>query len=86
VAQGNAGVNLEPHAEGDMGARSMTQTLTSTDESTRAKDRHFEPINVPRWNIAAAIHPDRDLHRKWHKSVRCRQARLAFTLASYNAG
>jgi membrane-bound lytic murein transglycosylase MltF len=85
-AQGIAESNLEPQAESHVGARGIMQILPSTYEEIREKNPHFEHINDPRWNIAAAIYYDRDLYRKWHKSVRRKDERLAFTFASYNAG
>ncbi len=84
-AQGIAESGLKPTAKSPMGALGIMQILPATYEEIREKNPHFTHIEEPRWNIAAGIYYDRMLYRKWKKGLPTEE-RLAFALASYNAG
>ena len=84
-AQGIAESGLKPDARSPVGAQGIMQILPSTYAEIREKNPHFTHIEEPRWNIAAGIYYDRMLYRKWKKGLPTEE-RLAFALASYNAG
>jgi len=84
-AQGIAESGLNPQANSVVGALGIMQILPATYAEIKEKNPHFTHIKVPRWNIAAGIFYDRMLYRKWKKGLPTEQ-RLAFALASYNAG
>lgn len=84
-AQGIAESGLKPDARSPVGARGIMQILPATYEEIREKNPHFTHIEEPRWNIAAGIFYDRMLYRKWKKGLPTEE-RLAFAMASYNAG
>lgn len=84
-AQGIAESGLRADAVSPRGAKGIMQILPATYAEIRKKNPHFTRIDQPRWNIAAGIYYDRMLYRKWKKGLPT-QERLAFALASYNAG
>ena len=84
-AQGIAESGLKPDALSPVGAKGIMQILPSTYAEIREKNPHFTHIEEPRWNIAAGIYYDRMLYRKWKKGLPTEE-RLAFAMASYNAG
>ncbi|MET0002629.1 MAG: transglycosylase SLT domain-containing protein [Candidatus Thiodiazotropha sp.] len=84
-AQAIAESGLKPTAKSPAGAKGIMQILPATYEEIKEDNPHFTLINEPRWNIAAGIYYDRKLYRKWKKGLPTEQ-RLAFALASYNAG
>ena len=84
-AQGIAESGLDPDAQSPVRAIGIMQILPATYEEIREKNPHFTHIGEPRWNIAAGIYYDRMLYRKWKKGLPTEE-RLAFALASYNAG
>ncbi|MCU7796844.1 MAG: transglycosylase SLT domain-containing protein [Candidatus Thiodiazotropha sp. (ex Semelilucina semeliformis)] len=84
-AQGIAESGLQPDASSSAGAKGIMQILPATYEDIRDKNPHFTNIDEPRWNIAAGIYYDRMLYRKWKKGLPTEE-RLAFAMASYNAG
>ncbi len=84
-AQGIAESGLKPDAQSPVGAKGIMQILPSTYAEIREKNPHFTHIEEPRWNIAAGIYYDRMLYRKWKKGLPTEE-RLAFAMASYNAG
>ena len=84
-AQGIAESGLRPRAKSPAGALGIMQIMPATYAEIKRKNPHFQSIDEPRWNIAAAIYYDRQLFRKWKKGVSGRE-RLQFTFASYNAG
>ncbi|MCU7843602.1 MAG: transglycosylase SLT domain-containing protein [Candidatus Thiodiazotropha sp. (ex Monitilora ramsayi)] len=84
-AQGIAESGLQPDASSTAGAKGIMQILPATYEDIRSKNPHFTHIDEPRWNIAAGIYYDRMLYRKWKKGLPTEE-RLAFAMASYNAG
>jgi membrane-bound lytic murein transglycosylase F len=84
-AQGIAESGLKPDAQSPMGAMGIMQILPTTYVEIREKNPHFTQIEEPRWNIAAGIYYDRMLYRKWKRGLPTEE-RLAFAMASYNAG
>jgi membrane-bound lytic murein transglycosylase F len=84
-AQGIAESGLKEDALSVMGAKGIMQILPTTFEEIRSRNPHFTQIEEPRWNIAAGIFYDRMLYRKWKKGLPTEE-RLAFAMASYNAG
>ncbi|MEN8178461.1 MAG: transglycosylase SLT domain-containing protein [Pseudomonadota bacterium] len=84
-AQGIAESGLSPKANSPVGAIGLMQIMPATYAEIKEKNPHFTQIEEPRWNIAAGIYYDRMLYRKWKKGLPTEQ-RLAFALASYNAG
>ena len=84
-AQGIAESGLSPEASSPVGALGIMQIMPATYREIKEKNPHFTNIKEPRWNIAAGIFYDRMLYRKWKKGLPTEQ-RLAFAMASYNAG
>jgi membrane-bound lytic murein transglycosylase F len=84
-AQGIAESGLNPEARSPAGAKGIMQILPATYAEIQQDNPHFTRIDEPRWNIAAGIFYDRKLYRKWKGGLPTEQ-RLAFALASYNAG
>ncbi|MEW8505554.1 MAG: transglycosylase SLT domain-containing protein [Candidatus Thiodiazotropha sp.] len=84
-AQGIAESGLQPNAKSPAGAKGIMQILPATYDEIQQDNPHFTRIDEPRWNIAAGIYYDRKLYRKWKGGLPTEQ-RLAFALASYNAG
>ncbi len=84
-AQGIAESGLNPKARSPAGAEGIMQILPATYAEIQQDNPHFTRIDEPRWNIAAGIYYDRKLYRKWKEGLPTEQ-RLAFALASYNAG
>ena len=84
-AQGIAESGLNADASSAVGAKGIMQIMPATYTEIKEKNPHFTSIDEPRWNIAAGIFYDRMLYRKWKKGLPTEQ-RLAFALASYNAG
>jgi len=84
-AQGIAESGLDPKASSAAGAKGIMQILPATYEEIKQDNPHFVNIDDPRWNIAAGIYYDRMLYRKWKKGLPTEE-RMAFALASYNAG
>ncbi len=84
-AQGIAESGLNPKANSPAGALGIMQIMPETYAEIKEKNPHFTQIEEPRWNIAAGIYYNRMLYRKWKKGLPTEQ-RLAFALASYNAG
>ena len=84
-AQGIAESGLRPNAKSSAGAKGIMQILPTTYAEIKEDNPHFTRIDEPRWNIAAGIYYDRKLYRKWKKGLPTEE-RLAFALASYNAG
>jgi membrane-bound lytic murein transglycosylase F len=84
-AQGIAESGLRPSANSPVGALGIMQIMPATYAEIKEKNPHFTHIKEPRWNIAAGIFYDRMLYRKWQKGLPT-QERLAFAMASYNAG
>lgn len=77
--------NLNPKARGPSGGRGIMQVLPSTFEEIRGKNPHLVDVDDPKWNIAAGIYYDRQMYRQWNRDLPFGE-RLAFALASYNAG
>ena len=84
-AQGIAESGLDPKARSGVGAKGIMQIMPATFAEIQDKNPHFTNIDEPRWNIAAGIYYDRLQFRKWKEGLPS-QERLAFALASYNAG
>lgn len=84
-AQGIAESGLRQKANSPVGAKGIMQIMPATYAEIKEKNPHFTNIEDPRWNIAAGIFYDRMLYRKWKKDLPTQQ-RLAFAMASYNAG
>ncbi|MES9940017.1 MAG: transglycosylase SLT domain-containing protein [Candidatus Thiodiazotropha sp. 6PLUC2] len=84
-AQGIAESGLRPGASSPAGAKGIMQILPGTYAEIKEDNPHFTHIDEPRWNIAAGVYYDRMLYRKWKKGLPTEE-RLAFALASYNAG
>lgn len=84
-AQGIVESGLRAHAKSDRGAAGVMQVLVSTFDEVWRDHRLPPGITEPRWNVGAGIAYDRYLYDRWQTRVPASQ-RLAFTLASYNAG
>ena len=84
-AQGIAESGLSPKANSPVGAVGIMQIMPATFAEIQDKNPHFSNIDETRWNIAAGIYYDRLQFRKWKQGLPS-QERLAFALASYNAG
>jgi membrane-bound lytic murein transglycosylase F len=84
-AQGIAESGLDPAARSAAGAKGIMQIMPGTFAEIRKDNPHFQNIEDPHWNIAAAIYYDRKLYRRWLKRLP-KEERLDFTFASYNAG
>lgn len=84
-AQGIAESGLNPRVKSSAGAKGIMQILPATFREIQDRNPHFTNIDDPRWNIAAGIYYDRLQFRKWKKGLPSEQ-RIAFALASYNAG
>ena len=85
-AQGMAESNLNPTARSYVGARGIMQLMPATYNAISSKNREFQAIDDPEWNIAAGILHDRYLWRYWEKEVPDERERLHFMYGSYNAG
>lgn len=84
-AQGIVESGLRPHARSGRGARGIMQIIPSTFEEVWNTHSETPDIYEPRWNVAAGVAYNRYLYERWASQVD-RTERLAFTLASYNAG
>ena len=84
-AQGIAESGLNPRIRSPAGAKGVMQILPATFREIQDRNPHFTNIDDPRWNIAAGIYYDRLQFLKWKKGIPSQQ-RIAFALASYNAG
>jgi membrane-bound lytic murein transglycosylase F len=84
-AQGIAESGLVPGLKSSAGAKGLMQILPATFREIQERNPHFTNIDDPRWNIAAGIYYDRMQFLKWKKGLPSQQ-RIAFALASYNAG
>ena len=85
-AQAIAESTLRPSARNPSGATGLMQILPSTFKEIRKSNPHFKSIRDPRWNIAAGIYYNRQLHKRWGDRVEDADERLDFMFASYNAG
>mgnify|MGYP000078400240 CR=1 FL=1 len=84
-AQGIAESGLRAGATSPAGAKGIMQILPSTFAEIKKKNPHYQSIDDPHWNIAAAIYYDRIMYRRWRKKLATGQ-QLKFAFASYNAG
>lgn len=85
-AQAIAESGLNPKAKSPAGAVGVMQILPSTYSDILKANPQFRYLVEPRWNIAAGIYYDRQLYKHWIKKLPSNNDRIAFALASYNAG
>ena len=85
-AQGIAESGLNPKAKSTVGAIGIMQIMPKTYDEILKSKKNLGKIDVPRWNIAAAIYYNRQLYKRWIKRDITQEERLKFTFASYNAG
>jgi len=84
-AQAIAESNLKQNAQSWVKAKGIMQLMPRTYESLRSNLTELGHILDPRWNIAAGVFYNKKMWDYW-KAKRPFRDRLAFMLASYNAG
>jgi hypothetical protein len=85
-AQAIAESTLNPNARSRAGAVGLMQILPSTFREIRRSNPSIKGLQEPRWNIAAGIHYDRYLYKRWGKRFGRFEHKLDYTFGSYNAG
>lgn len=76
---------LNNNAQSWCKAKGLMQLMPKTFAEVIKREKLENDVWNPRWNIAAGIAYDRQLYNMW-KAERPKNDRIAFTMASYNAG